>query len=259
MRAKKSLGQNFLESEAVIETIIETANLNDNDIVLEIGPGKGILTKRLLEEVEKVVAVEKDNNLFEKLKKLFAKEIKEGRLELINKDILKIDLGLKKYKLVANIPYYITGEILREFLSNRVQPERIVLMLQNEVVERIVAKDGKESILSISVKAYGEPKYIQKVEKENFNPKPKVDSAILLIENISKENFSEIDEKEFFDLVKIGFSQKRKFLSNNLKKVLGKNIQEIFKNAKIKPDLRAEKLGVEDWKRLKSSKKTDSH
>ena len=258
MRAKKSLGQNFLESKEVVETIVETADLN-NDIVLEIGPGKGILTKKLLEKAKKVVAVEKDDLLFESLKTLFAKEIKEGRLELIHEDILKIEsLGLERYKLVANIPYYITGEILREFLSNRTQPEKIVLMLQNEVAERIVAKDGKESILSISVKAYGEPKYIRKVGKENFQPIPKVDSAILLIENISRKNFEEIDEKEFFNLIKIGFSQKRKLLSNNLKDILEERTKEIFENCKIPLKSRAENLSLGDWRCLYVSKKQNS-
>jgi 16S rRNA (adenine1518-N6/adenine1519-N6)-dimethyltransferase len=194
--------------------------------------------------------------LFERLKTLFVKEIKEGRLELINEDILKIEnLGLERYKLVANIPYYITGEILREFLSNRTQPEKIVLMLQKEVAERIVAKNGKESILSISVKAYGEPKYIRKVEKENFKPKPKVDSAILLIKNISRKNFFEIDEKEFFNLVKKGFSQKRKLLSNNLKDILKEKTKEIFENCKIPLKSRAENLSLSDWQCLCMSKK----
>jgi 16S rRNA (adenine1518-N6/adenine1519-N6)-dimethyltransferase len=254
MRAKKSLGQNFLRSKAVVETIIETADLNNNDVVLEIGPGKGILTKRLLEEAGEVIAIEKDNVLFERLKKTFNKEIEEGRLGLINGDILKIEnLGLERYKLVANIPYYITGEILREFLSNRTQPERIVLMLQKEVVERIVAKDGKESILSISVKAYGEPKYIEKVGKENFQPKPKVDSAILLIENISKKNFEEIDEKEFFNLVKKGFSQKRKLLTNNLKEFLP---EAAFELCKIPLKSRAENLSLNNWKCLLKTTKS---
>ena len=188
MRPKKSLGQNFLTSQSVVDKIVETANLNPKDVVLEVGPGKGVLTQALLEKAGKVIAVEKDDALIYLLKEKFAQEIKEEKLVLVRGDILKFDFeerGLKKsnYKIVANIPYYITGEFLRSVLSSDIQPSQMVLLVQKEVAERI-ARSKKESILSLSIKVYGEPKYIQIVKAGSFNPAPKVDSAILSIENL---------------------------------------------------------------------------
>src|SRR3989344_3189802 len=157
MRAKKSLGQNFLTSHAVAQDIIAAAHITPDDVVLEIGPGKGFLTEGLLQKAKKVIAVEKDGRMVEYLKDKFREEIRNGKLELIHQDILSFDpagcgLRVTGYKLIANIPYYITGEILRTFLSGDTQPSLMVLMVQKEVAERIVARDGKESILSMSVK-----------------------------------------------------------------------------------------------------------
>ena len=193
-RAKKSLGQNFLKSKKALEAIVLAGEISENDTVLEIGPGQGALTEKLLETGAKIIAVEKDDRLIEFLKEKFSKEITSEKFEIIHGDILEIDLDFlknKSYKLIANIPYYITGLIFRKFLSGNIQPEKIVILVQKEIADRIIARDGKESLLSLSVKVYGTPKKIMKVEKENFSPKPKVDSAILLIDTISKNFFKE--------------------------------------------------------------------
>jgi len=252
IKAKKSLGQNFLKSTNVIEKIIKAADLKTSDVVLEVGPGKGVLTKKLLEQANKVIAIEKDHRLIEFLQEKFKDEIKNGKLELIYGDILKIknsDL-FKNYKIISNIPYYITGKFLRKFLSTDFQPSKIVVMLQKEVAQRITTPKGKESILSISIKSYGKPKYIDTVKAENFSPQPKVDSAILLIDDISKDFFNEIDEKSFFQIVKIGFSNKRKMLVNNLLFIPKKELSQIFKKLKIPLKTRAEDLSLEEWKML---------
>ena len=284
--AKKSLGQNFLKSEKILAKIIQTADLKDGDLVLEIGPGKGVLTEKLLEKVKKVVAVEKDARLIEFLRNKFALDIQNGKLELISADILDFQLpnfrfghSMSKfggrYKIVANIPYYITGKFLRKFLSADCQPSKMVLLLQKEVARRIVGSaktEGgakqtvKESILSISVKVYGEPKYIQTVKAENFAPAPKVDSALLLIDNISKNFFKNIDEAVFFQLIRAGFSKKRKMLVNNLSQrergvgsthlVVGvpsggkEGLVQIFEKVGLSPKIRAEDLSLSEWQNL---------
>jgi len=194
--AKKSLGQHFLHAPNVVGAMIHAARIEPGIIVLEIGPGKGILTRGLLKAGAKVIAVEKDQRAIEYMKENFAEEVGSGTLRLIQDDILAInpaDLGLEKekYIIAANIPYYITGEILRKFLTTQVCPACMVLLVQKEVAKRIVAADKKESILSISVKAYGEPKYINTVPKRFFRPIPKVDSAIISIDKISKRFFED--------------------------------------------------------------------
>jgi 16S rRNA (adenine1518-N6/adenine1519-N6)-dimethyltransferase len=250
--AKKSMGQNFLISPVPVRRMIELAQIVSTDTVLEIGPGKGVLTKALLETGAHVIAVEKDDMLVPMLQVIFDKEIKSGQFVLMHGDVLDLfsdshnkyaELLSKGYKLIANIPYYITGEIIRMFLEAKVQPHSIALLVQKEVAERIVAKDGKESILSISVKAYGAPEYGGTVKKALFRPIPNVDSAIIFIKDISKNNFetSGIDEKRFFEVVKAGFAHKRKQLKNNL--------TEVVSNEKIETVgmRRAEELSVRDW------------
>ena len=250
---KKSLGQNFLNSDGALDAIIEAGKVTKGDVVLEIGPGKGALTKRLLKTGAKVIAIEKDDRLIPELQEIFAKEIKSKQLKLIHADILEFDvksylLNVTSYKLIANIPYYITGEITRKFLSGDSQPSLMVVLVQKEVAERIIAKDKKESILSISVKVYGEPKYIQTVKAGSFFPPPKVDSAILLIDNISKKNFkNSTDEKRFFEIVKAGFAHKRKTLSGNLKQIISK---EKLAELGINEEERAENLTLTEWLKL---------
>ncbi len=254
MRAKKSLGQNFLTSKAVLRDIISASDISDTDVVLEIGPGKGFLTSEILQRSARVVAVEKDDVLVEFLKEKFENEIKTKKLILINEDILdfqpeKYKLENSKYKLIANIPYYLTGQIFRIFLESNFQPSKIVLMVQKEVAERVVARDGKESILSVSVKAYGVPHYIKKVSAKYFSPKPKVDSAVILIDKISKKFFSDsLKEQDFFKLIKTGFAFKRKVLLNNLSKTYEKQkVVEVFDVCGIPQKERAEKLEIKDW------------
>jgi 16S rRNA (adenine1518-N6/adenine1519-N6)-dimethyltransferase len=272
-RAKKALGQNFLKSELALRKIIEAGEIKQGDIILEIGPGKGALTKKLLERAGVVIAVEKDDKLFEFLKNKFEEEIKNKKLILLNEDILDFDINnfRSNYKIIANIPYNITGAILKKFLTAQHQPERMILMVQHEVAQRIVARDGKESILSISVKAYGEPKMIMKVGARYFSPAPEVDSAVISIKNISRRNFSpslikegvgggnsknhlasgtppskggEDFEAKFWEIVKTGFAHKRKKLSGNLKPLLKEGSIVSFLNFGNK---RAEDLTLADW------------
>jgi 16S rRNA (adenine1518-N6/adenine1519-N6)-dimethyltransferase len=279
-KAKKSLGQNFLKSVPALNKIVEAGELSEKDVVLEIGPGKGALTKKLLEKAGQVIAVEKDRSLFQFLQEKFKKEILEGKLILIEEDILNLKMEqnvlegtlgrsdgdgqrkfsaenfrgesenvLRNYKIIANIPYNITGAILKKFLTEKNQPSRMVLMVQNEVAKRIVARDKKESILSISVKAYGEPKMILKVPARYFSPAPKVDSAVILIKNISRKIFEEnkINENKFWEIIHVGFAHKRKKLFSNLKKSLrlDEKIQKFFQ--KVLGNKRAEDLSLSDW------------
>lgn len=253
MKPIKHLGQNFLTSKKIVEDIVRVADLNPDDVVLEAGPGKGILTEAILEKIPqgKLIAVEKDKRLVEYLQDKFKEQ---KNLEIIEGDILKFNVSRFKFqdssfKIVANIPYYITSRFLRNFLQSDFQSAKMVLMTQKEVAERIIARDGKESILSISVKVYGEPKIIKKVPASYFSPKPKVDSAILLIDNISKNFFSFMPEKKFFEIVKQGFSSKRKLVKNNLK-----ISEETMKKCGIPEKSRAEDLSLENWKYLVSHK-----
>jgi 16S rRNA (adenine1518-N6/adenine1519-N6)-dimethyltransferase len=264
-RAKKSLGQNFLKSEPALKKMCEAGEINNKDIILEIGPGKGALTTKLLQDSQKVLGIEKDRELFELLREKFSAEIKSGKLELINGDILEIDVkdfGLKngQYKIIANIPYNITGAIFKKFLSSSDQPKTMVLLVQKEVAERIVARDGKESILSLSVKAYGNRKYVMKVAKRFFSPEPKVDSAIIAITNISKDNFKNTtDEKNFFNIIKAGFAHKRKVLRKNLEifQKTPNQIDNIFTKIEINPKSRAEDIKFEKWLEISSNLSTD--
>jgi 16S rRNA (adenine1518-N6/adenine1519-N6)-dimethyltransferase len=260
IKAKKSLGQNFLKSEIALKKIVEAGEIKSDlpaqagDVILEIGPGKGALTEKLLEKSGLVIAVEKDIELFDFLKEKFKKDMDAHTLILACEDILNFDTsayGLKPnaYKIIANIPYNITGAILKKFLTEEHQPERMILLVQNEVAKRIVASDHKESILSISVKAYGEPKLIMKVGARYFSPAPKVDSAVISIKNISREKFEEnnVDEDKFWEIVKSGFAHKRKKLSSNLKS--SKFFKDLDKNPLFKElvNKRAEELTLSDW------------
>lgn len=265
MRAKKSLGQNFLKSEKALNNIVRAGELTSKDTVLEIGPGTGNLTQKLLETNAQIVAVEKDDNLFLLLKQRYKKEISVKRLTLIHDDILnfkptKFDLKKNNYKLIANIPYNLTGIIIRKFLETEAQPEKLVLLVQKEVAERIVARNGKESILSISVKVYGTPRYVETVKAGSFAPMPKVDSAILEINTISKAFFSNMGcvdtecqqlEGGFFEMVRAGFKSKRKKLSSNLAVIFNKEkVKSIFEKLNLDENTRAEDVNIETWRKL---------
>lgn len=256
MKAKKSLGQNFLKSKRIIEHILDESNLDKETAVLEIGPGKGILTESLLKRVKKVIAIEKDSRLIPILQEKFSEDIKKDHLHIISGDILEISSETldgfleKKYSIVANIPYYITGALLKKFLTTKSQPEKIIFLVQKEVAERILARDKKESILSLSIKAYGDPRSPFKVKKENFYPKPKVDSAVLCIENISKNFFEDISEENFFHILHTGFKSKRKMLKNNLQQIFGENTEKILVRLGIKSTERPENVDLKTWKNL---------
>ncbi|OGG40327.1 ribosomal RNA small subunit methyltransferase A [Candidatus Kaiserbacteria bacterium GWA2_50_9] len=245
MWAKKSLGQNFLMHARIAERIALVAGLRPDSVVLEIGPGTGMLTRELLKLAGKVIAVEADGELSEKLEINFADEIATGQLELIHDDIRNYPLNTttvlnKGYQVVANIPYYLTGEIFRMFLESENQPSAMTLLVQKEVAERI-ARSKKESILSLSVKAYGVPKYEFTVPRGAFKPAPNVDSAVLTIRDISRKNFKSHEEEDyFFALLHAGFAHKRKYVRNNL-------TEAGFSAGNIPEKARAEELALVDW------------
>ncbi len=266
IRAKKSLGQNFLRAPLLLKKIVDAGMVSAEDTVLEVGPGEGTLTTVLLSRSARVIAVEKDDRLIPVLQKKFSEEIAAGQLTLVHEDILKCDLThwklparfesrsesggeIGNWKLIANIPYYLTGAILKKFLGGKCQPKSAVLLIQKEVAERIVARDGKESILSISIKVYGEPRIVGKVPRGAFTPAPNVDSAIISIENISKKFFKGISEEEFFALVRRGFKSKRKTLVNNLG-IEKSAAEKILSECGIEPRVRPENLSPKEWRIL---------
>lgn len=256
----RRLGQNFLVNEGVLKKIIKAANLSKEDVVLEVGPGIGNLTLELAKRVKKVIAVEKDRRMCQILKELL-EDWNIGNVEIVNKDILKLEpktynLKPKTYKVVANIPYYLTSPLIRKFLEAKYPPKEMILMVQKEVAQRICAKPPDMSILAVSVQFYAEPKIISFVSKKSFWPSPKVDSATLRITQIHTNR--KTDTHRFFKVVRAGFSQPRKQLANNLSNGLKMDKEKvknwILKN-NIQPSQRAETLNTEDWiKLIKSCK-----
>lgn len=246
---KKSLGQNFLRSEKALEQIAGALSFTKDTTIIEIGPGEGVLTEKLLAKGNKVLAIEKDDRLIPLLEEKFKNELKQKKLELIHKDVLQYTPPQKEYVLIANIPYYITGAILEHFLENSEhKPQGIVLLVQKEVAERITSKDGKESILSLSVKYFGIPKLIAKVPKGAFFPSPKVDSAIISITDIHTKITKE-ESAVFFRLIKSGFSHKRKKLVSNLKEngFSEAKVLHILQKYNQNKDVRAEKIDISIW------------
>lgn len=257
--AKKSLGQNFLKDNKVLQQIIEAAELDPQDTILEIGPGKGALTETLLNKVKTLIAVELDDRLIPLLKESFGKY---ENFKLVHEDALKYNPPKEDYKIVANIPYYITSPILNHFLLEQFQnredgkagnpPKTLVLMVQKEVAEKIIAKDGRHSVLSLQVHLFGEPELVCIVPKTAFDPIPKVDSAVIKI-RVNKRPQIEQSIKKLFWLFHISFAQKRKKLSNNLAAALHKEpkeIRPILEELGIDPDARAEALTLEEWNKL---------
>jgi 16S rRNA (adenine1518-N6/adenine1519-N6)-dimethyltransferase len=281
------LGQNFLVNKDIVNKIIASADLTPEDLVLEIGPGKGILTEELAKHAGKVVAVEIDESLVNLLRnKLRNKE----KVEIVEGDILKIFnfqfsifnqfpiskfsndkevipkvANTKSYKIIANLPYYITSPIIRKFLEAEAPPSEMILMVQKEVAQRITAGPGKMSILSISVQYYAKAEILFYVEKGNFEPVPEVDSAVIRITRDKRQetrlpeprsggqardkNF----DKKFFRVVRAGFCAKRKTIVNNLANSFHlekKTVEEKIKKVGLAPNIRAQELGVDDWKKL---------
>lgn len=250
------LGQNFLKNDKIVEQIIKSANLSADDMILEVGPGKGILTEELAKNCKKVVAVEIDGELVSRLRKKFKSS---ERVEIIEGDILKIDLRsqisdpeVSNYKVIANIPYYITSPIIKYFLENKFPPKEMILMVQKEVAERIVAEPGNHSILSLSVQHYASPELLFYVEKDNFDPAPEVDSAVIKISNIKKQK-NKIEPNNFFRVVRAGFCAKRKTLVNNLANSFHldkKEVEEKLKKIGIESNSRAQELDIETWEKI---------
>ncbi|MBY0329002.1 16S rRNA (adenine(1518)-N(6)/adenine(1519)-N(6))-dimethyltransferase RsmA [Patescibacteria group bacterium] len=260
MFAKKSLGQHFLHSEKALSQIVEAGSITINDVVLEIGPGQGVLTELLLKKAGTVIAVEKDRDLIPVLAERFREEIASGQLVLIRQDILMVDIesltkDIGTYKLIANIPYYITGAIIEKFLSTHYQPTLMVLLMQKEVADRIIARDKKESILSIAIKAYGVPKLIGKVPPGAFNPPPTVDSGILLIEHISRDFFTGPEgcsEQTFLTVMKTIFGNKRKQIGGTLADFLENRERalQVLSGSSIDTKTRPEDIELHQWKKI---------
>lgn len=254
MKARKSLGQHFLTSPQIARRIVRAGEVRRSDTVLEVGPGTGMLTEALLETGAKVLAIEKDPRAIEILSNKFKDASSEGRLKIIQGDALDFSLRAaeipRHYKVISNIPYYITGALIRKFLEAEHQPETIVFLVQKEVAERI-AREKKASLLSVSVKAYGSPQYVETIKARFFKPIPKVDSAILLISGISKQFFKNIDESTFFEIAKHAFSKKRKILVSNLAPLMPKrDLEALFASLQINPRIRAEDASMELWRTL---------
>ena len=263
LKARKRLGQHFLIDGEVLKLITSAAELTPTDIILEIGPGLGILTKELARQTGWVITVELDNKLANILKQTLASF---DNVTIINKDILRIDPATllrepktkfapatSPYKVVANLPYYITSPVLRHFLEASVKPEMMIVMVQKEVAEAIVAEPGQRSVLSISVQLYGKPRIVSYVPAQSFYPAPEVDSAILRIDLYSQPAVAVADEKGFFELVRAGFTASRKQIVNSLVQGLGLSKTEVLAllgRADIVPQRRAETLTLEEWAQL---------
>jgi len=263
----KGLGQNFLVDLPALKRIAEVAKISKEDTILEIGPGTGNLTLELAKKARKIIAVEKDQRMIQVLKEILRDF---SNVEIIQGDILKtesLELIAKNYKLVANLPYYITSPVIRKFLETEKPPSEMILTIQEEVGQRICAKPPKMSLLAVSVQFYAQPEILAFFSKKSFWPQPKVDSVLIKItpkerkeilkplKKAGQINFEEF-RNLFFKVAKAGFSQPRKMLINNLTAKLGVEkikVEEWFLENKIQPKARAENLSVEDWLDLTKS------
>jgi 16S rRNA (adenine1518-N6/adenine1519-N6)-dimethyltransferase len=256
LKARKGLGQHFLVDEAVLEVITSAAEVTPDDIIVEVGPGLGILTGELARRAGGVIAIELDDRLAALLKKTLASF---ENVTIINDDVLNIEPGelLKGrkgpvYKVVANLPYYITSPVLRHFLDTVVKPKMMIVMVQKEVAEAIVAKPGDMSILSVSVQFYGRPEIVSYVPARSFYPAPEVDSALLRI-GLYPQPAVAVDEGGYFELVRAGFAAPRKQIGNSLSQGLGlpkDGVLPLLEKAEIDWRRRAETLTLEEWARL---------
>ncbi len=265
LHARKGLGQHFLVNSGVLKNITHAADLSPQDLVLEIGPGLGILTRELVEQSGYVIAVELDPHMVELLQQTLS-EYKN--FSLIHKDVLEIEpqdiieqeiskfpssVNPKQYKLVANLPYYITQPIIRRFCEAKLKPSVMVIMVQKEVAKNIVAQPGDLSILAIAVQFYGKPQIVGYVPAGNFYPAPKVDSAILKIDMYTQPRYPVSSEAHFFKIVRAGFCAARKQVANSLAQGLAitkPEVLSLMQPAGVDPQKRAETLTLEEWSRL---------
>lgn len=254
MRPNKSFGQNFLVDRTVLQRIIEAAEINAGDQVLELGAGTGVLTRELATHARRVVAVELERDMLS----LLAETTRNfANVELIERNLLFLDpaevFDAQPYKLVANLPYYITAPTFRHFLESSNPPRLLVVMVQHEVAQRIVAGPGDLSLLGVSIQFYGKPKIIAHVPARAFYPAPKVDSAILRVDLKDEIPLTHQERDRFFRLVQAGFSERRKQLHNALAHGLHRKnveVQALLTAAAIDPSRRAETLSIEEWLRL---------
>ncbi len=260
IRPTRSKGQNFLISEGIYSKIIEEGELTGSDQVLEVGPGFGFMLLRLADQVKKVLAVELDDRISRALQSELEKR-KISNVCLLNQDILDLELppsNLKgSYKVMANLPYNISSIFLRKFLSSPGRPKLLVLLLQKEVAERIVAEPPQMSLLAVSVQYYTYPCFVKKVTPGNFWPSPRVDSAIVKLRVKPKLPLPQGREESFFKLVKAGFSSKRKMLKNNLvsrSEFSAGEVEEIFSDLGLNPKIRAQELSLDDWLKIYNTK-----
>lgn len=256
--AKKGLGQNFLVDQQAIDKIVAAADLSASDNVVEVGPGTGFLTEQLVQKAGQVLSVELDRNMVGILQAKF----KGARnFQIVNQDILKFDIRSLQltanssqlgYKVVANIPYYITSPLLKHFLQSENRPSLMVVLVQREVAEKVCGLTGK-SLITIETQLFGEPEIVGIVKAASFYPAPKVDSAILRIKVYKKPALTRAELADFLRIVKFGFSQKRKKLHNTLAAGLHlkpSEVAETLKKAGIDPNLRPENLEIGDWKKI---------
>lgn len=255
IHARKDLGQHYLTDADAVQAIVDAAELDKTDAVLEVGPGPGVLTPLLCEQAGAVTAIELDEEI---LKVLKANTATLNNLTLLQGNVLNFDpAGLPpEYKLVGNLPYYITSAIIKRFLETTHRPQSITITVQAEVAERIVATPPKMSVLAVSVQLYGNPRLVHRIPKEAFWPVPRVDSAVLAIDSIGRQTkhiLGALPEKDFFKVVRAGFGEKRKQLHNSLAHNLDLSHEEttrILTGVGITPVRRAETLTVAEWARL---------
>lgn len=262
MKILKSLGQNFLIDKNIIKKVIESADLKQDDFVLEIGPGRGALTFELAKYAGKVLAIEKDKGLAKELEEKI-KNDNIGNIEIIHEDALKmfkntrlkprepeINLG-RINKIISNPPYEIAARLIVDFLKMDKPPSKIVFVIQKEIAQRVISKPSDMNIISVITQAFGDPKIIANIPRQCFYPQPRVDSAILSIDIIKDHGIA--DKEKFIQLVKAGFSSKRKFLINNLSerlKIQKADLESVFQKIGIGLKSRAEELSVEEWKEI---------
>jgi 16S rRNA (adenine1518-N6/adenine1519-N6)-dimethyltransferase len=261
---KKSLGQHFLNSDYAPKKMCDAADLQKGELVFEIGPGTGMLTKEILARGAKVIALEADPRAIEELQQAFPSHIETGQLTIHHGDARDIPfktLGLegKSYKVIANIPYYISGLLFRSLLEANFQPKTLIFLVQKEVATRI-AREKKESLLSLSVKVFGNPTYICTVSRGHFNPPPKVDSAVIAVTDISKDRLGKISQEDFFELLHLGFGKKRKQLLGNLSANYERTtVEKALTSLALPLTVRAEDISIEIWLKLATLLLSTSH